>query len=191
MKNLTLLILLVLPFALLAQGVFTNHTHTALQQVIGDYPNHFRNIKGEIVNEDPQSINYESKVQIPGASTAMITKYSSAPDKEIYSWKCIMAESEDFNAIATKYKELYNQIRNSIVKVEGEKPFILNGLYEVPTEDKRFVSSVFSLLPSIGNLGKLKVELVLEYYVTEWKISLIVYDQQEEEMFAMEEDEND
>lgn len=179
MKNLTLLFIL-LPVTLLAQGVFTNSTHSALQRVIGDYPNNFRNIKGQVLNEDPQSTDYVSTVQIPGASDAVITKYSSSDDKEIYSWKCILAESEDFEVIAKKYKELYNQIRNSIVKVEGEKPFILNGLYEVPTEDKRFVSTAFSLLPSVGNLGKLKVELALEYFVTEWKITLIVYDQQEE-----------
>jgi hypothetical protein len=180
MKSLTLFLLFLLPIALLAQGVFTNNTHSALQQVIGDYPNNFRNIKGPVLNEDPQSTDYESTVQIPGATRAVITKYSSAEDKEIYSWKCMLAESEDFEVIAKKYKELYNQIRNSIVKVEGEKPFILNGLYEVPTEEKRFVSTAFSLLPSVGDLGKLKVELALEYYVTEWKISLIVYDQQEE-----------
>lgn len=180
MKNLTLTLLFLLPMTLFAQGVFTNTTHSALQKVIGDYPNHFRNIKGPVLNEDMQSTDYESKVQIPGASAAVITKYSSAEEKEVYSWKCILAESEDFEAIAKKYKDLYNQIRNSIVKVEGEKPFILNGLYEVPTEDKRFVSTAFTLLPAVGNLGKLKVELVLEYYVTEWKISLLVYDQQEE-----------
>ena len=180
MKNLTLLLLFLIPVTLLAQGVFTNSTHSALQKVIGDYPNKFRNIKGTIINEDPQSTDYESTVQIPGASTAVITKYSSSADKHIYSWKCILAESEDFEQIAKKYKELYNQIRNSIVKVEGEKPFILNGLYEAPTEDKRFVATAFSLLPSVGTLGKLKVELALEYYVVEWKITLLVYDQQEE-----------
>ena len=61
----------------------------------------------------------------------------------------------------------------------------------MPTEDKRFVSTAFSLLPAAGNLGKLKVELVLEYYVTEWKISLLVYDQQEEALVMHDDDEDD
>jgi hypothetical protein len=162
------------------QGVFTNQTNGALQQVIGDYPNKFRNIKGAVVNENVQTTDYLSKVQIPGASEAIVTKYSSEEDREIYSWKCILAESDEFEEVAKRYKTLFQQIKNTIVKIEGQKPFILNGVYEVPTEEKRFVASSFDLVPSTGALGKLKVELAMEFYVTEWKITLLVYDKEEE-----------
>ena len=181
MKSLTLVLLIITPFYISAQGVFTNQTNTALQKVISDYPNHFKNIKGKVVNEDPQSTDYESNVQIPGASQAVITKYSSSPEKDIYSWKCVLSESEEFDVLAKKYKELYNQIKNSIVKIDGNKPFILNGNYEAPTEEKKFISSNFNLIAATENFRKLKVELTLEYYVTEWKISLLVYDQEEEQ----------
>lgn len=180
MKGPIVALLLLIPFCLPAQGVFTNQTNTALQQVISDYPNKFRNIKGQVVNEDPQTTDYVSKVQIPGASNAVITKYSSTDEREIYSWKCIIAESEEFEVMEKKYKELFNQIKNSIVKVEGQKPLILNGNYEAPTEEKRFVASSFNLLPAGSSLAKIKVELTLEYFVTEWKISLLVFDQEEE-----------
>lgn len=179
MKNLTLVILLAMPFRMSAQSVFTNQTNTALQQVIGDYPNHFRNIKGAVVNEDPQSTDFESKVAIPGASQTVVTKYSSTGEKEIYSWKCTMGQAEEFDSAAVQYKQLYSEIKNSIVKIEGEKPFILTGSYETPTDEKRFMASTFSLLPSTGGLSKLKVVLALEYFVTEWKITLSVYDQEE------------
>lgn len=182
MKGLTVVFLLILPFTLVAQGVFNNQTNGALQKVIGDYPNKFRNIKGAVINENPQSVDYASTVKIPGASDAVITKYSADDDRDIYSWKCVLAEGEEFEDIAKKYKSLYQQIKNTIIKVDGEKPFILNGAYEIPTEEKRFVASAFNLLPSTGTLGKLKVELALEYYITDWKITLLVYDQEEESM---------
>ncbi len=183
MKALTVALFLTMPGLTYSQGVFTNQTHSALQQVINDFPNRFRNIKGNQISEDPQTIDYVSSVQIPGASTAVITKYSSSGDKEVYSWKCVMVSSEDFDEASRKYKELFKQIENSIIKIDDQKPFILNGTYQTPTEDKKFTTSSFYLLPSAqGQLKKLKVEVCLEYYVTEWKLALLVYDQEEEEL---------
>ncbi|MBO9571487.1 MAG: hypothetical protein J7497_04680, partial [Chitinophagaceae bacterium] len=178
MKGPIVVLLFLLPLCVSAQGVFTNQTNTALQKVISDYPNNFRNIRGQMINEDPQTTDYSSNVQIPGAGNAIITKYSSDSNREVYSWKCMIIESEEFEVAAKRYKELYNQIRNSIVKIDGEKPLILNGNYEAPTEEKRFVASSFGLVPANGKLGKVKVELALEFYVTEWKISLLVFDQE-------------
>ncbi len=185
MKRPIVLLLLILPTCLLGQSVFTNHTHTALQKVIGDYPHKFKNIKGGLITNDFQSEDYDSKVQIPGTSQAIVTRYSSSDEQDVYSWKCVAAVSEDFEEIAKKYKEIYNQIKNSIVKIEGEKPLILSGTYEAPTEEKRFVSSTFQLLPPGNSLGRVKVELALEFFVVEWKISLLVFDQ-DEEAFVME-----
>jgi hypothetical protein len=170
------------PLALSAQSAFTNQTHTTLQKVINDYPNHFKNIKGRLIDESPQSSDYASTVQIPGSLQTVITKYSSEDDREIYSWKCIMLESEDFESASKKYKEVFKQMANSIIKLDGNKPFILNGSYQDPTEEKRFISSPFTLVPASGELKKLKVELTLEYLVTEWKLSVLVYDQLEGEL---------
>lgn len=187
MKALACLILLTVPFFVAAQqSAFTNQTHTTLQKVINDYPNHFRNIKGDVLIENPQTTDYASKVQIPGSINTVITKYSSEDSTEVYSWKCVLAESEDFETVSKKYKEIYNQVKNSIIKLDGNKPFILNGTYVDPTEEKRFTASPFSLVPASGELKKLRVELTLEYLVTEWKLSLLVFDDQPGEEVAME-----
>lgn len=187
MKSLALAVMLYLPSLTFAQGVFTNQASAALQKVIGDYPNHFKNIQGDPVNTEAQSTDYASKVLMPGALSAVVTRYSSTGDKSnIFSWKCVLSQSEDFGTIAGKYRELYNQLKNSIIKVEGQKPFILNGVYEAPTEEKKFTTTDFYLLPSTGNMKKLKVELTLEYYVTEWEMAILVYDQKEEEAFVKE-----
>jgi len=187
MKRLTVFLMITVPLLTYAQGAFNNQTHSVLQQVISDFPNHFRNIRGNLINEDPQTTDYASTIQIPGTLNTIITHYSSTEDKEIYSWKCLVAEAEDFEEASQKYKDLYNQIKNSIIKINGEKPFILNGNFEVPTEDKRFITTAFYLLPAAtGDFKKIKVEISLEYYVTEWKLALLVYDQDEAEVMAME-----
>src|SRR5689334_8379267 len=183
MKALTHLLLLTMPFYVAAQqSAFTNQTHTTLQKVINDYPNHFRNIKGDVLVENPQTTDYSSKVQIPGAVNTVITRYSSEDSTEVYSWKCVLLESDNFQTVSKKYKEIYNQVKNSITKLDGNKPFILNGTYTDPTEEKRFTASPFSLVPASGELKKLKVELTLEYLVTDWTVSLLVYDQPDEDV---------
>jgi len=182
MKGLTVVILLVLPLLSYPQGVFTNSANSALQEVISDYPK-FSRIMGNVLNADPQSTDYSSKVEIPGSLGAVVTRYSSEESEDIYSWKCVVLETEDFEVAAKKYKELYGLISNSIIKIQGQKPLILSGSFAAPTEEKRFNNSEFQLLPAAPDtLQNLKVELALEYYVTEWKLTLLVYDRAEEEL---------
>ena len=96
-----------------------------------------------------------------------------------------MLESEDFEVVSKKYREIFNQVKNSIINLDGNKPFILNGTFEDPTEEKRYTASAFTLVPASGYLQKLKVVLTLEYLITEWKVSILVFDQ-DEEAVAME-----
>ena len=72
--TITLLAIVVTSFA---QGVFSNKTNTALEKVIQDYPNRFKNIKGEVIVESPQTTEYRSTVQIPGSTSCTVTRYNS------------------------------------------------------------------------------------------------------------------
>jgi hypothetical protein len=170
-----ILICFVLASTTSAQGVFTNKTNAVLEKVIQDYPNRFRNIKGELIVENPQTTEYRSTIEIPGSSSCTVTRYSSKKD-DVYSWACIVFEGDDFNLVRNKYKELFGQIKNTIIKIEGQKTFILNGQYEAPSEEKKFTTVIFDLLPAVGDMKKLKVDLTLQYEMTGWKISLSVYD---------------
>ncbi len=171
------LIFFIIALAGLSQGVFTNDVNAALEKVIQDYPNHFVNIKGAQVTGSRNTIQFHSTIEIPGSLNCVLTQHS-ASKKEIYSWKCVMVETGNFNEAKNKFSELYNQVRNTIVKIEGEQPFILNGKYETPSEDKKFTTILFQLLPATGNMQRLKVELTLQHYMNDWKVTMAVYDQE-------------
>jgi hypothetical protein len=158
-----------------AQGVFSNKTNTALEKVIQDYPNKFKNIKGEIIIENPQTTEYRSIIQIPGSSSCVVTRYNYS-NSDTYSWTCVAFESEDFDQVKNKFKELFGQIKNSIIKVGGGTPYILSGQYVDPSEEKKFTTILFELLPSSGEMKHVKVDLSIQYVITGWKISLSVYD---------------
>jgi len=178
MKRTSLTIVLLAIFAIsFAQGVFSNKTITALEKVIQDYPNRFKNIKGAILVESPQTTEYSSTIQIPGSNSCVVTRYNSSK-MEADSWSCVVFENEDFVQVKNKFKELFGQIKNSIVKIGGGKPFILTGQYADPDEAKKFTTVLFELLPSAGDMKNLKVDLSLQYVITGWKISLSVYDRE-------------
>ena len=175
-RIITLVMVLALTIASLAQGVFTNDVNAALQKVIQDFPNHFINLKGSRVLGNIRTVQYHSIVEVPGALNCVLTPNASR-QKDRYSWQCLMLESEQFGEAKNKFTELYNQIRNTIVKMEGEKPFILNGKYETPSDDKKFTTIIFQLLPATGDMQKLKVELTLQQTLTNWKLILAVYNE--------------
>jgi len=161
--------------AIHAQGVFSNNTNTALQKVIEDYPNKFINIKGDKITSNHQATDYHSKIEVPGAAASIITHYNTAK-AEVYSWRSELYESVNFEESKERFKVLFNNIKNTIVKIEGLPPYILNGKYEFPSEDKKNTTIGFQLLPASGELQKLTVDLTLRRAANGWKISLSVYE---------------
>lgn len=176
MKNLYLLLwLAVCSASLQAQGVFSTKTTAALQKVIQDYPHRFKNIKGDRLAEHTSTVDYKSRVEIAGATNTIITQHTKPKDQ--YSWSCELSGSANFEQARTSFQDIYNQISNTIIKIEGEKPFILNGRYEVPTGERKLTVVRFELLSAPAAIQPLKIELVLRH-TTEWKVMLVVYDQQ-------------
>lgn len=173
---------MLLTFALLMNAawlfsqddVFSNKTNMALEKVIRDYPNRFHNIRGEMISQHPTVAEYKSTITLPGANSS-IWQYSVS-SFEIYSWSCVTFNSKDFMQARVKFKEIYDQIDNTIFKVDGQKPFILHAQYRTPTELRSMNSISFELLPLIDVMKNLKIELILEKELNNWKVKLNVYD---------------
>lgn len=160
--------------------VFSNKTNMALEKVVKDFPNRFHNIKGDVIVQHPQATEYKSMIQVPGASSCIITKHVVS-NNDSYSWNCNVFANKDFNLAKNKFKEIFDQIENTIIKVDGQKPFIVSGQYRSPFEERKLTTIVFELLPAVGEMKNLKIELDLQYAATEWKVSLNVYDSNKED----------
>ena len=158
-----------------AQDVFSNKTNTALEKVIKDYPNRFKNIKGEVLEQTPRSTEYRSTIQVAGSSSCIVTRISAAKN-EAYSWDCTAFATQNFDQAKIKFKEIYDQIENTIIKIEGQKAFILSGRYSTPSQEKVQTSINFELLPATETMKKLRIDLVFQQVLGKWTISLRVYD---------------
>ncbi|HEY4290817.1 MAG TPA: hypothetical protein VGN00_27140 [Puia sp.] len=169
----------LLTATLSAQGVFSNKTQAVLEQVIQDYPNHFYNIKGEMISQAVQTARYRSTLQLPGSSSSVITLSTSAGVAGS-GWACMVLETGSFETAKSRFSEIYTQLSNSIITSGNQKTFILSGQYEAPAEDRKSTHVVFSLLPGVGNMKNLKVDLSLQQVEKVWKIVLDVQDGKEQ-----------
>jgi hypothetical protein len=141
-----------------------------VKKVIDDYPNHFDNILGGMIIQNPQSTDYQCNFKVDDAEECTITRYSGKRNL-VSSWQALMLTTESFDLAKKKYRLLYNQLNNL-----SNNAMHLKGVYESPVEEKKFTSVILSFDPSDESVKKLKVELVMEAQGMEWKVKVLVYD---------------
>ena len=158
-----------------AQTTFTNTTSEAIERVVRDYRNHFRNIRGEQLSQNSIATGYRSTINVPGTINSSVTIYNNT-QADACSWQSVVIETSDFAAARIKYKEVFDQVKNTIVKVDGQRPVILNGKFDVPTEDKKWNNISFELVPVGPEFQKLQVGLSIQKISQKWMVILKVHD---------------
>ncbi len=151
-----------------------------IKKVIEDYPDRFANLLGELIVQNPQSTDYQCNFKVNGAEETTITRYTSK-NNNVYSWQSLMLTTESFEKAKQKFKTLFNQLNNLSVNPGNAGSFHLKGTYEIPTEEKKFASVLFSFKSADEGIKKLKVEISLQYELMEWKVSVLVYDRERED----------
>jgi len=181
MKPLTATFLFILfIFSLSAQVIpIKNAFQTDIAKVISDYPNGFRNIIGEEIIQNPQSIEFECLVNVKDAIKCRLIKYSSNV-KDIYSWEADMIKTDDFEVASKKFRALYNSLQHLSVNINGTNA-VFKGDYIKPSESIKFTTIVLDAADKTPELKKLKLALVLETEMLEWVIKIQVYEQERED----------
>ncbi|MES1215140.1 MAG: hypothetical protein ABUT20_06475, partial [Bacteroidota bacterium] len=89
--------------------------------------------------------------------------------------------TDDFEKAKNSFHNLYTQLNNLAVHFEGARSYHLQGAYESPEEEKKFTSTLFAADPADESIKPMKVELLMEYVLLEWKIKLLVYEKERED----------
>jgi hypothetical protein len=156
-----------------------NSISNELAKVVKDYPNHFQNITGELIIQNPQSADYESTVKLKDAEECIVTEYASKKQNH-YSWQARLFTTDEFEAAAKKFKACFNQLQNMSVKI-GQQAYHFTGIYESPSDEKKFTTVLFESAAKDELMGKLKIELLMEYEMLDWKIKIAVYERERED----------
>ncbi|MCW3118271.1 MAG: hypothetical protein JWM28_2353 [Chitinophagaceae bacterium] len=152
-----------------------------VETIIKDYPNSFQHYIGEELVANPQSTDYLSMLQVNGSEECHITKYP-AKGRSRYSFQAVMLTTDDFETAKSSFHNFYKQLNNLSVHIGSGWSFQLQGAYETPSEEKKFTSSIFSADPAGGEgIKQLRVELLMEYVLMEWKIKVLVYEKERED----------
>ena len=168
--------------SLQSQSVFKPGSNIIIdiKKVVEDYPNRFANITGKLILQNPQSAEYECNFKVNNAEESSITIYS-ADNKIICSWQALILSTDNFLEAKSKYKNIYNQLNNQAISMEGTGNFHLKGVYREPKEENKFSVSLFTINPMNENIKKLRVEISLQYELMEWKLRVLVYDKEKED----------
>jgi hypothetical protein len=151
--------------------------HATLEKVLAALPGQLKPITGNLVNNNPQSREYESNVLLPGSINNMVVQYASVDNKKnIAAWHSVVLETDEFATASKKFKWLYQQIKAGVYKC-GSKSLRLSAAYESPKEEISFTSIIFE---EPGQKGIERIELSMQYTVTNWTIKLVVYNQDRE-----------
>ncbi|RPD50971.1 MULTISPECIES: hypothetical protein [Chitinophagaceae] len=150
-----------------------------LQKVVDDYPAQFAAIRGEVVDRNPQSTEYRSKIKIADADHCSIIAYSSG-SKPVYSWQALLYTTEDYVAAAKKYKWLYQQIKGANLFYLKDQ-YTLRGNYQEADESRGFAVSTLALVAPPTQYQKLRVDVSMQFEFPEWKVQLLVYDKERDD----------
>lgn len=160
-------------------GITNGDVRQALEKVIADYPRGFSTLKGEVLNNNPQTVEYASMLQFKTAERNTITEYSGK--QPVFSWQALMVTEEEFTVAEKKYKSLYKDLKGMTLTLNRDYSYGLDGKFGEADESKKFATSTFYLTPNAANLPKVRVELSMQYEMTEWKIYLTVYQKERED----------
>ena len=156
-----------------------NSLRSDFQKIMSEYPHHFQNIRGEIINQNPQTVEYASQLKLAGAEECVITKYSSGL-KPVYSWQALMFVSEDFDAAHKKYKWVFSQLKGMNIYYVRDQ-YTLKGDFEEADESRKFTNSILAPVAPPDPLKKLKIDVALQFEFPEWKVKLLVYEKERED----------
>ena len=81
----------------------SNEISPVLSKVIHDYPNYFNNIKGDVLENDPQITNYTCLLNIKDMEPGIITQYGREAEHQ-FSWSNVLLQTEDYNEAKRKFR---------------------------------------------------------------------------------------
>jgi hypothetical protein len=184
MKKLSTIFLILLSPYLFSQQIssivkISGNIKPDMQKVVGDYYDHFYNIIGDKLSESVSTIEYESKVVPQGAVESIITEIKSLHN--VYSWEATMLKTDDFKKAVEKYRQIYRELNGASFKMYDNKSWKFKGAYDTPDDSRAFASSILEPDVPESVLQRLKIEVALNYNMSEWTIKLFVYEKESDD----------
>lgn len=175
MKKSMFLFFALLPILSIAQFHLpvSNNVSNAIARVIEDFPNHFNNIRGEVISKDVQAINYTCIINIAGADSSVIIQNGNDSDN-IYSWMETVFATDDFDKAKEKFHEYFSKIK-ATADIDNKK-ISFHAEYIAPDDAKHFTTILFTANNEAPQLKDVVIDLSMQYVLNGWQIIVSVYE---------------
>ncbi|TDX00708.1 hypothetical protein [Dinghuibacter silviterrae] len=177
MKKLLLCFLLGAPLCPVFAQTSGSFTLTdAVERVISEMPTRLAHLKGDLLANNPEAIDYASLLQLKGADNCTISVFNT-PGDTTACWKADLPVIDDFDQAKKAYQETYDALHHArITRLHPGVVYKLEGGFHQADETKQTNSIEFTLDPAGEEFHKVRVQLLLSYTMPEWHLTVQVYE---------------
>ena len=177
MKKIVFLIVLFLAARLSSQAQFyksllpSNGFSDSLTKIVKDFKNNFHLIQGKEIKPQPEMNVYLSTTTLPGALHCSISRFHSVIDTTA-SWQAIVYDGENYKDAIKIYRDLYNQLKKTKIKMDDKNILTFIGDFGNPKESLRFTSSSLRLNTNDRIYQDFFADLQLSATYDGWEVQL-------------------
>ena len=148
----------------------------AVERIVSEEPTRLLHLRGELLANNPEAVDYESILKLEGADNCVISIFNT-PGDTTACWKADLPALDDFGAAQKLYKSLYESLRAArINRLHPGVTYRLDGSYTAASADKASNSIEFTLTPEEAEFKKIRVQILMNYVMPEWNIQIQVYE---------------
>jgi hypothetical protein len=149
----------------------------ALERVVSEMPGRMVNLRGELLVNNPEDVDYASRLVLSGAENCMISVFNT-PGDTTACWKADYPAVDDFGAAKKLYRAVYDALKSArITRLHPGVVYKLEGDFIAADETKQSNSIEFTLGPGDQpEFRKIRVQILMSYLMPTWKLTVQVYE---------------
>ena len=177
MKKILFLILLFVAIFFTSHAQFyktylpSSEFSDSLSKIVTDFESNFNLIQVKEMTPQPEMNTYQSKTTLPDALHCSVFRYHSVRDTSA-SWQAIFYDGENYKDAYKKYKDIFNQLKKSKIKIGDKDDNAFIGEFGKPKESVRFTSSSLKLNSNNMIYRNFFAELELTNTFDGWQVQL-------------------
>jgi hypothetical protein len=148
----------------------------AVERVVSEEPTRLAGLRGELLANNPEAVDYVSLLKLQGAENCIISVFNT-PGDTTACWKAELPAMDDFAAAKKTYKNIYESLKAArISRLHPGTTYRLEGTYLAASEEKAANSIEFTLIPDDKEFKKIRVQVLMNYVMPEWNLSVQIYE---------------
>jgi len=149
----------------------------AVERVLSEVPTRLVKLRGELLANNPEAVDYESILKLQGADNCFISVFNT-PGDTTACWKADFPAVDDFTAAKRLYHDLYESLKNArISHLRPGTTYRLDAPYLAASEEKQSNSIEFVVTPANEKeFRKIRVQVMMLYTLPEWHLSVTIYE---------------